>query len=134
MIATFTIPKVLTASQNGQRKAIAKEAAATISGAYEAYMLANGQYLAPAFKIRDLTPYINYVSIITNNSTIDGAPTDGCLACTTSAPCIKLATGAWLYFWNSSICGTGTGPVDMIGSITVDPDGTCTTATPALGV
>jgi prepilin-type N-terminal cleavage/methylation domain-containing protein len=58
-IATFTIPKIVSAQQNGAYKAASKEAAATISQAYALYRLENT--VSSSTRFGDMTSYINYV-------------------------------------------------------------------------
>lgn len=59
VIATFTIPKILSSQQNGQYNAEAKEVASMISGAYQAYSLNNT--VSGSTTLGALTPYMNYV-------------------------------------------------------------------------
>ncbi|MEB3286156.1 MAG: prepilin-type N-terminal cleavage/methylation domain-containing protein [Vampirovibrionales bacterium] len=76
VIATFTIPKVLTAQANSKNNAIAKEAA-TLSGAFEAYKMDNP--IDPAtFYSADLTPYINYVKFYTGTIDDDSGVSETC--------------------------------------------------------
>src|SRR5688572_16992107 len=63
VIATFSIPKVLTAQQDGRYKAIGKEAAAMIAGAYSAFQLDNS--VSGSTASQTLTAYMNYVSTTT---------------------------------------------------------------------
>jgi prepilin-type N-terminal cleavage/methylation domain-containing protein len=56
IIASFTIPKVLESSTNAKYKAMAKEAAGMISGAYQNLKLANG--LSANTTTCDLTQYM----------------------------------------------------------------------------
>lgn len=62
-IATFTIPKVLQGQQDGKHKSMAKEAMGVISDAYGVYRLTHTSSATTGPK--DLTPYINYVSLST---------------------------------------------------------------------
>lgn len=76
IIAVFTIPKVLVAQQDAKYKAMGKEFAGMVSGAYQAYKLSNG-YNA-TMQVKDMTPYLNYVKVVTDSSLqADGAPWDG---------------------------------------------------------
>jgi len=103
VIATFTIPKVLTAQQNGKFKAAAKETAAMISGAYSAYYL--NQAVSSTTRNLDLTQYMNYVSVRTS-STVDYIQGGTTATCSTSNPCIKLHNGGTLWMENMSFGGT----------------------------
>lgn len=66
VIAVFTITKDLVALQDAKYQAIGKEFAGMISGAYKAYKLANGYN--PTMQVQDLTPYLNYVQVVTADS------------------------------------------------------------------
>jgi len=67
VIATFTIPKVLTSQQNGQYSSIAKEAAGAVSQAYTLYKSQNTVGVGNG--MMDLTPYLNYVAVVTTGLT-----------------------------------------------------------------
>ncbi len=93
IIATFTIPKVLSSSTNGQMKAMGKEFAATISAAYQAYSLENAVSSTTGWV--DLTPYINYVNIETTGTvSVNPCEVPADYDCDASYPCIKLHGGA----------------------------------------
>ena len=94
VIATFTIPKVLTSQQEAKNKSIAKEAASMVSGAYEAYKQQNTATANTTFA--QLTPYMNYVSVDTT-STIDGYPLWTDQGCNTGN-CLRLHNGATLFY------------------------------------
>lgn len=66
VIATFTIPKVLTAQGSAEETAKFKEAMATISGAYDALRLDSG--VSSTTTPQDLTPYFNYVRVDTSSN------------------------------------------------------------------
>ncbi|MBL8031959.1 MAG: prepilin-type N-terminal cleavage/methylation domain-containing protein [Candidatus Doudnabacteria bacterium] len=104
VIATFTIPKVITSSQSNQKKAAAKEVASMISGAYAAYQMDNS--VSSSFSGKVLTPYMNYVSLWTANQQIDGAITEGARTCTNGEPCVKLHNGGAVFFYNATFNGT----------------------------
>jgi prepilin-type N-terminal cleavage/methylation domain-containing protein len=63
VIATFTIPKLLQVQQQSSYMGIAKEAMATISGDYGAYISKNK--LSTTVGTPDLTPYMNYLIVDT---------------------------------------------------------------------
>ena len=88
VIATFTIPKILSAAGNGQNTAIAKEAASMIAGAYSTYALNNT--VSSSTTAGQLTPYMNYVAVDSTNSYNFGS------ACTATIQCLKLHNGGIL--------------------------------------
>ncbi len=119
MIATFTIPKILVAQQNQQKNAQAKEAAAMIAAAYDAYKTQNP--VPVGFKPSDLLPYMNYVALVTDGRTVDWTPFYAALSCTSGAPCVILHGGAILRMRDGL-------PFDAVNSTTplefiYDPDG-----------
>ncbi|MGE0200361.1 MAG: type II secretion system protein [Candidatus Melainabacteria bacterium] len=118
VIATFTIPKILTVSGESQNNAIAKETAATISGAFQAYAVQNA--ITAATRITDLTPYINYISVVTTD--IDSIPGSANRVCTGTYTCLLLANGAVINY-NSSSDFNGNNPTNAL-MFYVDPDGT----------
>ena len=118
-IATFTIPKVLTAQQNGQNKAKAKEVFAMVSSAYQAHSLNN--VIASNTPISTLTQYMNYVSVDTT-STIDGSPNDSASYSCATRICLKLHSGAIVAF--GIIGGFGGTSANHMQWFLIDPDGT----------
>lgn len=117
-IATFTIPKILSAQQDGRNNAVAKEAAAAMSAAIEQYRL-NG-LLTTSTGARSITQYLNYVSVDTSGSSIDSNQTTGSVPCAASHPCIRLASGAAIRCGSGAFSGTALTNAIMF---TVDPDG-----------
>jgi prepilin-type N-terminal cleavage/methylation domain-containing protein len=99
VIATFTIPKIITGSQNGQKLAAAKEVASMISGAYQQAQAAG--IITGSSKPSDLTPYMNYISLDTSGTVIDAPLTAASYTCNSTNPCIKLANGGVLWFQGS---------------------------------
>lgn len=124
VIATFTIPKILTSSQNGQNTAIAKEVASMISAAYSTYTLNNGA--ASTVKPGDLTQYFNYVSADATSaaSAVSQATAPGVAlnAACSAATCLKLHNGGVLQFDTAQTFG-GTSTTHAI-YFNLDPDGT----------
>lgn len=120
VIATFTIPKVLNSSRNEQWNSATKEAAATLSGAFQAYQLNNtiNGNETPAM----LTSFINYVNIDTV-STVDGLPPGSNHTCTTGNPCLKLHNGGVIYYYSNNFNGTSN--LSAL-NIRFDPDGKLT--------
>lgn len=96
VIATFTIPKVLNSQQNSTFNSIAKEAAASVSEAYQAYQLENN--ITSTTGIDDLTPYLNYVALV-SNITVDHRPGLGSSDCSAvNVVCYKLHNGSVLWY------------------------------------
>lgn len=107
IIATFTIPKVLNSSQNTTANAAAKEMIAMVSGAYQSYQLNNT--ITSTTAIRDLTPFMNYVRVITVTTTIDSSYQDVGDGCQAGRPCLVLHNGSVLHYDNNqSFGGTNT--------------------------
>ncbi|WP_373531022.1 type II secretion system protein [Vampirovibrio sp.] len=124
-IATFTIPKILNAQQDGRNNAIVKETAATFSAAFEQHKL-NGR-LSTSTTAIDLYQYINYLGISADSSlSIDSVQTATTLVCDAPHPCIKLANGAAVYTGQYSFSGTQT---TQAITFVVDPDGRVTDGT-----
>lgn len=120
VIATFTIPKILTSQQNAQYNALSKETIATVAAAYQQAQLAGT--VTTAAKLQDLTPYMNYVALDTA-STVDGFPSGvATLTCSNTSKCLKLHNGALLYFDGNSFADNGGNVVFAV----IDPDGRST--------
>lgn len=116
VIAMFTIPKVLSAQQNGQNKAVAKETAAMISAAYQQAQL-NG-VVTTGTSMADMTQYMNYVARDTT-STVDTYPNSGGISIPCSAnTCYRLHNGA-IFVVTPLSFGTTSGVILAI----IDPDG-----------
>jgi prepilin-type N-terminal cleavage/methylation domain-containing protein len=104
-IATFTIPKLLTAQQNTQYNAKAKEAASIVAAAFQQAQI-TGQVTASTTGA-NLTQYINYVA--TTTASIDATPNDtGTQSCASPYTCIKLHNGGVILFDTGSFGGTAT--------------------------
>ncbi len=118
VIATFTIPKILSASQNEANEAKVKEAAATLSAAYQQAKLDG--VINSNTKGSDLTPYLNYLAWDNNGTTtIDHGPWSTFQTCNITFPCVKLANGATILFDGAQFGGTAT--TNMI-AFYVDPE------------
>ncbi|MEB3287155.1 MAG: prepilin-type N-terminal cleavage/methylation domain-containing protein [Vampirovibrionales bacterium] len=118
VIATFTIPKVLTSQTNARAKAIAKEVAGTISESLLLYK--HNSQLAASTHAEDLTPYMNYLSVLTSGS-VDDIPTYYSYDCSDAGlVCLKLHNGGVMVMQNIAFGGTS-GTNAVIYSI--DPDG-----------
>jgi len=122
VIATFTIPKILTAQQDTQQKAIGKEVAGMFSGAYEAYKQQNNGSVPITTTAWHLTPYMNYVRVDTA-STIDRSYNDGTIDCSITYPCLRLHNGAALLFDPGSGGEIGNTAATNALYLYVDPDG-----------
>lgn len=127
VIATFTIPKILSAQQNAADSAKAKEAMATISAAYQAYQQNNVVTASTTSEI--LIPYMNYVARDTT-SPIDNVPTNAPDSCT-SKVCLKLHNGAMLARQPSESFN-GTGATNGWWFL-LDPDGIQNSSKPSVG-
>lgn len=128
VIATFTIPKVLQARQSAAYNAMAKEAMATISEAYNFYRLHNS--VTPTANVNvGLTPYFNYVSVNSSTQVIDNYNSSTTKNCDASHPCLNLHNGAALRF--NSDCAAAFGGVTSTHAIyyIFDPDGKVTDST-----
>lgn len=100
VIATFTIPKIITAQGNGQNLAKAKEVAGMVSGAFQQAQAVGSISSSTTFGI--LTQYMNYVATDTT------AAMDG-FTCSSTTPCLLLHNGGALnYPTDKSFGGTGT--------------------------
>ncbi len=120
VIATFTIPKILGANQNSSSLARAKDVAAMISGAYQKAQ--QDGIVTSTTKPSDLTPYMNYVALITDGRLIDSLPGYSSRTCNSTFPCVSLHGGGILWFQDSASFG-GTTAQYMI-EFDFDPDGT----------
>ena len=126
VIATFTIPKILSAQSSAQDIAATKEAAAMVAGALQAYQ-ARGS-VTTSTGMKDLTPYMNYVKVDTR-TTIDAAQGLTTVTCGGSSGsvqfrCLELHSGAKLLYTVGETFG-GTANTNAI-YFYVDPDGRST--------
>jgi prepilin-type N-terminal cleavage/methylation domain-containing protein len=121
VIATFTIPKILTNQRVGTYNASAHEAAATIAGAYQQHS-ARGLLTTNTYG-SDLTQYLNYVKVSTAGTIDDRPGGTGTLTCSVTEPCLTLHNGAILQPENNYFGGTAT--TNYVGWV-FDPDGVYT--------
>ncbi len=119
-IATFTLPKILVAQQNGQYNAKSKETASMIAAAYQQAQLAG--LVTTNTTAAELTPYMNYV-VYDTSSTIDAEYTASILNCSGEGHCIRLHNGGVLYFTSNYFNGTGS---NYEIELKFDPDGKVT--------
>jgi prepilin-type N-terminal cleavage/methylation domain-containing protein len=123
VIATFTIPKVLTAQAGETSRAKVKEAASIITGAYQLYKMENT--LTGNEQFNDFVPFINYIASYQSGEISIDSPTHwgmGAISCNTGSGtrCLKLHNGSVLLYYTHHF--NGTGPLSAIFLI-VDPDG-----------
>ncbi len=104
VIATFTIPKVLNASSNGQFNALGKEAIASLSQIHMVSQL-NGD-LASTTTGNDILNTLNYIKT-TTTGTLDQYQGQSSIGCTVTLPCYFLANGGAYRAANESFGGTG---------------------------
>ncbi len=127
MIATFTIPKILQAQQNGSNNAKAKEAAAMIAGAYQKAQMAG--IVSSSTTAADLTPYMNYVSVDTATP-IDDWQTGSTWGCDATVRCLTLHNGGKLaYDLMDFAFRSGASSQDNALLFQFDPDGRVTDGT-----
>ncbi len=129
-IATFTIPKILTAQQNGKFNALAKEAMGSISQAFQLYTTQNA-ITASTYPEEFLSPYLGYVSIDTTGS-IDNSPgaSGATLTCNSAnSKCYRLAGGSIL---RATSCAFGGTTSQYAARVTFDPDGVVTSTQDSL--
>lgn len=126
LIATFTIPKVVTVAQNSDYKTRVQMAAALMVGAYNRYQVDN--VVTGTFKAVNLTPYLNYTQFINDSSlTVDGKQnTVQTWTCDGVHPCVRLANGSVISFFQGQIDSVGTSNAIIF---IVDPDGKVTDGT-----
>jgi prepilin-type N-terminal cleavage/methylation domain-containing protein len=129
VIATFTIPKVLFAQQTGSYNAKAKETISMISGAFQAYKLQNT--VDENTGIEDLTPYLNYVSLVPGGSQLDATPGGGATLknCNNTFagtfPCLVLHNGVTMRYRavNGQFGTSGATPGHRVIWFEIDPNG-----------
>jgi prepilin-type N-terminal cleavage/methylation domain-containing protein len=125
VVATFTIPKVLNAQQDGKNRAMAKEVAGMLAESYQRYKLSNS--VTSGFGIKDLTPYMNYVAVDTASS-VDGFPTEGNVNCSSAwNTCLRAHNGAMLRYVNTETFG-GTAATNAV-TFQIDVDARITGST-----
>jgi prepilin-type N-terminal cleavage/methylation domain-containing protein len=116
VIATFTIPKILTSTGTAQFRAVAKEAASIVSGGMQDYM--TNYAVTGTSTSANVLSNINYVSSDqTSATTVTGLP----VACAAATPCLVLHNGAYLQYRGADTFG-GTATTNYLG-FNLDPDG-----------
>jgi prepilin-type N-terminal cleavage/methylation domain-containing protein len=128
LIATFTIPKVISSQQNGQYSAAAKESVSAVVAAYQAWALQNGGGSTTA-GFSQFVPYLNYTKL-DSSSTIDHIYTNSTVSLTcgaSSSVCLQLHSGAVIRYFPQDTFG-GTASTNGI-AFYLDPDGHVTDGT-----
>jgi prepilin-type N-terminal cleavage/methylation domain-containing protein len=120
VIATFTIPKILSSSQNGQNTSIAKEVGAMVNAAYQNYTLDNG--IASGVTGGAITTYMNYVAVDTATALSTATSGTALQTCASTLPCLKLHNGAVLQYDTAQTFGGTNGAASIYFNL--DPDGT----------
>lgn len=116
VIATFTIPKILSTQQNSKYNASAHEVAGMLASAYTMYVRDNGY--STSTNQSSLTPYLNYVAVDTV-SWADDRPGWPGTQCSATWKCYRLHNGGILWYQNYSFPGSSS--TDNI-YINFDPD------------
>jgi type II secretory pathway pseudopilin PulG len=129
-IATFTIPKILSSSQDQMFNTRSRETMATIAAAYQVY--AQNTTPTATTKSLDLLPYLNYINYDTSGTLIDNFQGSGSRTCNAAEPCIQLHNGATLLFWNSASNFGGTTSNNVIWFL-IDPDSVYSGSTTGYG-
>jgi prepilin-type N-terminal cleavage/methylation domain-containing protein len=118
LIATFTIPKVLTVQGYSKWNAIAKEDIAAISDAFNTFKL-QGKVTSTTKPV-DLLSSFNY-SAIDTTSNIDPSATSTTLQpCNSSNKCLRMHNGSVIILYYTNFSTLGEGGVIWFG---IDPDG-----------
>lgn len=118
VIATFTIPKILSSSSSGQNTAVAKEVASMVSGAFTTYTLNTS--LTSGTTGGALTQYMNYVATDTSTS-YTGSGGTALQQCSATWVCLKLHNGGVLQY-DTGETFAGTASTNGI-VMNIDPDG-----------
>ena len=133
VIATFTIPKILDSGSSAGYNAKAKEAVSTVSQAYQLYKMNNTPNADTS--CGDLTPYMNYVTVITNgiiDTSHSNLGTDPCSELN-NHPCLLLHNGAMLRYKATGSGGFGGTGLTNAFWFAIDPDGKVTSTTTTNG-
>lgn len=119
IIATFTIPKLLTTQRDQRWNAAYKEAVSMVSGSYT--LLKQERGIQPSTDGLSLTPYMNYVAIGSGENIDQIYNTAGTTTC--SSGCLRLHSGAILRA--TSRCFYGSSSTNAV-TFHFDPDGQVT--------
>jgi prepilin-type N-terminal cleavage/methylation domain-containing protein len=118
VIATFTIPKILTSQQSAKTNAAAKDAMAMVSGAYQLYVRNSGA--SSSMTMGDLTQYMNYVALDTSSLLDDHVGSNATYDCSTIT-CLRLHGGGTIFNNGNTKSFGGTATTNAI-LLYYDPD------------
>ncbi len=132
VIATFTIPKILSSSNSSNFNAKAKSFMGSISQAYEKYLYDTGDTVDTMVGWDELSPYLNYTAAYNSTELIDRVyNATGTYDCTATYTCLLLHTGAMVrYNRNHNFAGTDT---TSAINLYFDPDGQVTSSGDSTG-
>ncbi len=120
MVATIVIPKIITAQQNTQYTARAKEVISSVSAAFQQYQ-ANNVSVPSTLGIKDLTPYMNYISR-DSTTTIDDIPVYTTVSCANgSFVCLRMHNGSTMLYRPTENFGGSSATNGVL--VLLDPDG-----------
>ncbi len=123
VISAIAIPKILTAQQNAETIAVTKEVFAMVSGAYTQYAASNTA--SASTTEMDLTPFMNYVKVVSGNQIDQNPGFSGGITCgSAGAHCLRIHNGSILMYFDYFSFG-GTSNLNALGFI-YDPDGVYT--------
>jgi prepilin-type N-terminal cleavage/methylation domain-containing protein len=122
VIATFTIPKILTSTGTAQFKAVAKETAGTLTTALQDYSVTNA--VTTATQASTIMANVNFVTSNTSATTTDTGLNNDCSA---THICLQLHNGAFLQYTAAGTFGAIT--TSNYIPFNLDPDGTKSGAT-----
>jgi prepilin-type N-terminal cleavage/methylation domain-containing protein len=120
VIATFTIPKILSSTGTAQFKAVAKETAGTLATALQDYSVDNA--ITTGTLASSLLANVNYVAQNTNAPITGTTGTGLPVACSGTVICLQLHNGAILQY-EAAATFNGVTATNYI-PINLDPDGT----------
>jgi prepilin-type N-terminal cleavage/methylation domain-containing protein len=127
LIATFTIPKVLTSVGEKGNLNVAKEVLSSITSAYDVIRSESNGYGATTINGADILNKMNFVQVFSTDVSWPLAAT-GHVDCVAATPCYQLHSGAVIQTTAADTFATQT-----LGTIAFNiyPDGGKTTASPA---
>jgi prepilin-type N-terminal cleavage/methylation domain-containing protein len=129
ILACLTMPSLLNtaaSSKNSQQTAAAKDTFLMVLNAFEQHKAQHGDTVS-SMEAKDLTPYFNYVSVVTGGQLVDDMEGSGSVTCDgSSINCYALHNGGILYFYvqgsvSDGFCDNGSNPSGF--PMKFDPDG-----------
>jgi prepilin-type N-terminal cleavage/methylation domain-containing protein len=96
VIATFTIPKILTAQQNSQKNAAAHEVISALAGAFQLVQQANP--ISTSTNGDSFMTYLNYVALDTSSALDDVPGANVSWVCGSNVTCYKMHAGGTLFY------------------------------------